>query len=122
MKILTIKEFIKERQSLDDMSVEMMDEKLNQALASLLKFLNSQQIIFNKEEEGCFCTKLNTKFLIPPDFHWTVLSVYKELTLQLHEKNLTHIIVKGLTLSPVIKDDDDNIVRGIFAYIKYVKE
>lgn len=122
-KILTVKEYIQEKQSFNNISTDAMDKKLTQALADLINEVNNPQIIFNENEEGCFCTKLYVKLFGKSTAKFIALSIYNELLGHLSaQKLIKQIVVKGLAVTPIITDSDmKNNTRGILANLKYIK-
>jgi len=125
MKILTVKEYLKEKESFtsEEMSVDAMGERLTQAFIDILKSTGQDiniSIVFNKDEQGCFCTKLYTKF--NASYKDMAIQIYNELLGNLREQNLIQIAVKGFAITPIITDSDmKNNTRGILAYLKYIK-
>jgi len=124
MKILTVKEYLKEQETIsNDMSVDDMGKNITQAFIDILKTVGQDvnlSIIFNKDEQGCFCTKLYTKF--NASYKDMAIQIYNELLGNLHDQNLNQIIVKGFAITPIITDSDmKNNTRGILAYLKYIK-
>jgi len=126
MKILTIKEYLKEKENElvpEEMSVDDMEKILTQSFIDILKSVGQDvnlSIIFNKDEQGCFCTKLYTK--LNSSYKDVAIQIYNELLGNLHDQNLNQIVVKGLAVTPIITDSDmKNNTRGILAYLKYIK-
>jgi len=123
MKILTIKEYIKEQNNFEDMGVEAISLELTKALADLINEINNPHIIFNENEEACFCTKLHVKLFSKSTAKFTALSIYNELLGQLNAQDaIKQIVVRGLAITPIIINSDmKNKTRGILAYLKYIK-
>jgi len=126
MKILTVKEYLEEQQTYNDMSTGVTSEKFNADFAHLLKSRVSNRIIFNKNEPDCHYIKLKTQFSLNLKIIDTLdvlMKVYSELLEIAHTQNLVQIVVQEICVTPIIIDIYNNLEkeRGIMVLLKYIK-
>jgi hypothetical protein len=127
MKVLKIREYLKEQQLFASMSIDDVSGELNQAFVSILKTLGSgvanKSIVLNANEQGCFCVKLQVQLIPTSSIRYIAIEIRTELLEMLYEQNMSQVIVRGFIITPMIIDvyDNNKPTRGVLAFLKLIK-
>ena len=124
MKILTVKEYIEQQKEyLEELTADVLSEKLTKAFAALLASLHCDQILFNPNPSGGFLIKLGveinpSKCYIPE----VVAQVYSELIMIMESEGSKQISVSELTVTQKIIDIHEKNIpkRGIMVRYAFI--
>jgi len=123
MKILKIKEYIKEKE-MKNMFIDMDENSLSEVLTKLfVEFISKIKdcpIIYSESSRPP-TVMLKTRYRPGDDLSVIVKSIYGELIGKMPLYKLTTIIFKSLTVTPPIYSPNDfELKKGIMARVEYI--
>lgn len=124
MKILTVKEYIaQQKEYLEELTSDVLSEKLTKAFAALLASLHCEQITFNPNLPKTYTIKLGVEINPKKCYLPEVASkIYTELIMIMESEGTKQISVAGLTVTPMLIDIYDNNTpkRGVLVHYMFI--